>query len=246
MEKSDFRETVFAFNKSDVVASYDLDMDIWHPNRVKMASLLCELLPFNKNANLRMVDLGVGTGYVSYRILETFPNATIIAIDAAELMIEKAKLRLKDYLKQITFKNLTFQSLLEAGETISDIDLVVSTFALHHLYREEKLKLFKYIYSILRPHGWFVNGDVFRTDNAVIEARYRYLHHLGIQQRTKAIKNQEKSQDQISSEYLEKETKDGDHPLLLNDDLQLLSEAGFCAVECFWKEYREAVYGGIK
>ena len=101
-------------------------------------------------------------------------------------------------------------------------------------------------YSILRPHGWFVNGDVFRANSAVIEARYRYLHHLGIQQRTKVIKNQEKSRDQISSEYLEKETKDGDRPLLLNDDLQLLSEAGFCTVECFWKEYREAVYGGIK
>ena len=70
MEKSDFRETVFAFNKSDVVASYDLDMDIWHQNRVKMASVLCELLPFSKNANLRMVDLGVVTVYVSYKILK--------------------------------------------------------------------------------------------------------------------------------------------------------------------------------
>ena len=31
------RETVFAFNNNDIVATYDFDMDVWHPNREKMA-----------------------------------------------------------------------------------------------------------------------------------------------------------------------------------------------------------------
>jgi len=246
MKKDTLRETVYAFNNTDIVATYDIDMDVWHPNRVKMASIVCEVLPFNKTENLRLLDLGVGTGYLSHKIIEAFPNATIVAVDAAELMIEKAKLRLKDHLEQITFQISTFQELPDKINTISHLDAVVSSFALHHLYREEKLRLFQYVHSILKPFGWFVNCDIFKTADAVLEARFRRLHHQGIQERTRRIQHQEKSLDQISSALADKEKKDGDHLLLLMDDLQLLAEAGFRTAECFWKEYREAVYGGIK
>jgi hypothetical protein len=76
MEKSVLRETVYAFNNNDIVATYDFDMDVWHPNRAKMASIVCEILPFDKEGNLKFLDLGVGTGYLSRRIIEAFPHAT--------------------------------------------------------------------------------------------------------------------------------------------------------------------------
>lgn len=246
MKKNMLRETVYAFNNTDIVATYDFDMDVWHPNRTKMALVVCEILPFYTNDNLRILDLGVGTGYLTHKILETFPNARVIAVDAAELMIEKAKLRLKNHLKQITFQTSTFQELPDKEATLSPMDVVVSSFALHHLYKEEKLILFRYIHSILKPNGWFINCDIFKATDTVLEDRFRYLHRLGIQQRIKRIKHQEKSIDQISSELIEKEKKDGDHPLFLMEDMELLKKAGFRTTECFWKEYREAVYGGIK
>ena len=246
MEKTAMRETVYAFNNHDIVDTYDSDMDVWHPNRAKMASIICEILPFHKTASLKFLDLGVGTGYLSHRIIEAFPNATIVAVDAAELMIEKARIRLRDHLQQVTFRLSTFQELPDEEDTLSGLDAVVSSFALHHLYREEKLALFEYIRSILKPNGWFLNCDILRTTDAVLEARFRYLHHLGIHQRLKKIKGMEKPIDRIASELAEKEKKDGDHPLSLTSDLQVLTDAGFRTSECFWKEYREAVYGGIK
>lgn len=246
MKKDTLRETVYAFNNTDTVATYDIDMDVWHPNRVKMASIVCEVLPFDRAEKLSILDLGVGTGYLSQKIIETFPHAKIVAVDAAELMIDKAKLRLKERLEQVAFQISTFQELPDKINTISGLDAVVSSFAIHHLYREEKLRLFQYIHSKLKPHGWFVNCDVFKAADAVLEARFRRLHHQGIQERTRKIKRQEKTLDQISSELTDKEKKDGDHLLFLADDLQLLAESGFRTAECFWKEYREAVYGGIK
>ncbi len=246
MEKDTLRKTVYAFNNVDIVATYDFDMDVWHPNRAKMASIVCEILPFQRTESLNILDLGVGTGYLTHRIIEAFPNAKVMAVDAAELMVEKAKLRLQDHLKQVSFQISTFQELSREGNTFSHLDAVVSSFAFHHLYREEKLMLFRYIHSILKPNGWFVNCDIFKAADPALEARFRYFQYLGIQQRIKRINHQEKSIDQISSELAEKEKKDGDHPLRLTDDLQILEEAGFRTVECFWKEYREAVYGGIK
>ncbi|MCE7912591.1 MAG: class I SAM-dependent methyltransferase [Candidatus Brocadia sp. AMX3] len=246
MKTDTLRETIYAFNNSDTVASYDADMDIWHPNRVKMASIVCEILPFDRTERVRFLDLGAGTGYLSHKLIETFPHATIIAVDAAALMIEKAKVRLHNHLERVTFHVSPFQELPKKLGTLAPVDAVVSSLALHHLYREEKLTLIRYVHSLLRPHGWFVNCDVFKTSDAVLEARFRRLHHQGIQERTRQIRHEEKSLDEISSTLSDKEKKDGDNLLLLMDDLQIIAEAGFRTAECFWKEYREAVYGGIK
>ncbi|MFQ5687733.1 MAG: class I SAM-dependent methyltransferase [Candidatus Scalindua sp.] len=246
MAETTQRETAYAFNNSDIIATYDLDMDVWHPNRDKMISVACEVLPFNRPDNIRILDLGVGTGYFTHKVIEIFPNASVIAIDAAGLMIDKAKLRLKGHLEQITFKTAMFQELPDKEKGLSGIDAVVSAFALHHLLREEKLRLLQYIYSILKPKGWFINCDIFNAVDPALETLFRRLLYKGTQERTLSLKHQEKSLDQITLEYTSKEKRDGDNPLSVTEDMQLLSEAGFRMVDCFWKEYREAVYGGTK
>ncbi len=237
---------MYAFNNSDIISTYDLDMDVWHPNRKKMASIACEILSFDRSENIQVLDLGVGTGYFSQKIIEIFSNVSIVAIDAAEMMIDKAKLRLKGQLGQITFKTATFQELSNKKIDLSGMDAVVSAFALHHLLREEKLRLFQYVHSILKPDGWFINCDIFNATDPAIEALFRHLLYKGTKERTLSMKHQEKSLEYISTEYTAKEKRDGDNPLSITEETQLLAEAGFRMVDCFWKEYREAVYGGIK
>ena len=246
MSENDQRDTAYAFNNNDIIATYDLDMDVWHPNRKHMALIACEILLFDSSENIRILDLGVGTGYLTHKIVEKFSNATVVAIDAAEMMIDKAKIRLKDKLGQITFKTTTFQELPDKVKDVAELDAVVSAFALHHLQREEKLKLFQYIHSVLKPGGWFVNCDIFNAIDPANEALYRRLLYKGTQERSRSLKHEEKSLDYIASEYTSKEKRDGDHPLSITEETQLLTEAGFRMVDCFWKEYREAVYGGTK
>ena len=246
MSENSQRETLYAFNNSDIIATYDLDMDVWHPNRKHMASIACEILPFDRSENIQILDLGVGTGYLTHKIIEMFPNTSVVAIDAARMMIDKAKIRLKEQLGQITFKVASFQELPDKVKDITGLDAVVSAFALHHLLREEKLKLFRYVHSILKPDGWFINCDIFNAVDPAVEALYRRLLYKGTQERTRSLKHQEKSLDYIASEYTSKEKRDGDNPLSITEETQLLTEAGFRMVDCFWKEYREAVYGGTK
>ena len=245
MEAEVLQPTPYAFNTAETVATYDLDMEVWHPNRAKMASVVCEVLPFQNTTTLRFLDLGAGTGYLSHRVLERFPYATAIAVDAADLMLEKARARLQRYSERVTFRVATFQELPDKAGDLSGLDAVVSSLALHHLFEEEKLALFRYIRSILKPYGWFVNCDIIRTADAVLEARYRRLHHEGIRERMMRLRHQDVTLDGVSAVLTAKEQKDGDRPLLLADDLHFIKEAGFRTAECFWKEYREAVYGGI-
>lgn len=56
MKRDALRETVYAFNNTDIVATYDIGMDVWHPNRVKMASTVCELLPFDRVEKLSILE----------------------------------------------------------------------------------------------------------------------------------------------------------------------------------------------
>ena len=180
-------------------------VNIWHQLPAKYY-LLIDL------KKIQILDLGVGTGYLTHKIIEMFPNTSVVAIDAAGMMIDKAKIRLKAQLEQITFKISTFQELPDKGKDITGPDAVVSAFALHHLLREEKLKLFQYVHSILKPEGWFINCDIFNAVDPANEALYRRLLYKGTQERSRSRKNQEKSLDYIASEYTSKEKRDGDNP----------------------------------
>ena len=91
-----------------------------------------------------------------------------------------------------------------------------------------------------------MNADIIYSPHKEIEERYQHLRQAGIQQRLRTQRHKEKSLADIAAELAEVEQKDGDQPLSLNVDLSLLRQAGFRAVDCFWKETREAVWGANK
>jgi tRNA (cmo5U34)-methyltransferase len=106
-----------------------------------------------------ILELGVGTGLTSKRVLEAHPLAHLVGIDESEAMLAAADIpgdlrvsRLEDPLPEGPF------------------DLVVSCLAVHHLDAEGKRDLFRRIAGVLRPGGRFVLADVVvpkRPDDAV-------------------------------------------------------------------------------
>ena len=63
-------DSVEAYDLPERVRTYDADMDIMHPLRGKMIEVALEILPFQQSQPLRTLDLGVGTGVFSKRLLE--------------------------------------------------------------------------------------------------------------------------------------------------------------------------------
>ena len=96
-----------------------------------------------------ILELGVGTGMTSKRVLEAHPLAHLVGIDESEAMLAAADIagdlrvsRLEDPLPEGPF------------------DLVVSCLAVHHLDAEGKQDLFRRIAEVLRPGGRLVLTDV--------------------------------------------------------------------------------------
>jgi len=97
-----------------------------------------------------ILELGVGTGETSRRVLAVHPGARLVGIDASAEMLAEAGLpgaelpvaRLEDPLPDGPF------------------DLVVSCLAVHHLDAAGKGDLFRRVAAVLAERGRFVLGDV--------------------------------------------------------------------------------------
>ena len=240
------RRSIDTYNLGKRVAAYDADMDIWHPRRSKMVEIALEVLPFESDAELVGLDLGIGTGYFTERFLEAFPQAKVHAVDGAKTMIDFAKTRLGDRGTLVSFHVGDFRELEQLTAGVKSFDVVFSSYALHHLTRDEKASVVRAAVSLLRPGGWFVNADIVVAATPGVEKRIQEIRVKGIVERARGVDPRFADYEATRRFIDELEAKEGDQPLTLTDDLQVLRDAGLRDVAVYWLEYREAVTGGRK
>ena len=108
--------SIHAYDLPARVISYDADMDIMHPKRIKMVEIALEVLPLESASHFTALELGVGTGFFTGKFLEKYPNAKVIGIDGARSMIDLARVRLGDLAERAEFRIGDFQVL---GQLIS-------------------------------------------------------------------------------------------------------------------------------
>jgi tRNA (cmo5U34)-methyltransferase len=99
-----------------------------------------------------ILELGIGTGETTRRILATRPDARLVAIDSSEEMLGRAR----EAFPHADLRLARLQDPLPEGP----FDLVVSALAVHHLDGPGKQDLFRRIAAVLDPGGTFVLADV--------------------------------------------------------------------------------------
>ncbi len=105
----------------------------------------------------RVLELGVGTGETSRRIIGLHPEAEVVGIDESVEMLAAAS-------ADVAAADLRV-SRLEDPLPEGNFDLVVSALAVHHLDGAGKADLFARVADRLRPGGRFVLGDVVVPDD---------------------------------------------------------------------------------
>jgi tRNA (cmo5U34)-methyltransferase len=99
-----------------------------------------------------VLELGIGTGETTRRVLSRHPGATLTAIDSSPEMLERARAAFPE----ADLRHARLEDPLPPGP----YDLVVSALAVHHLDAAGKRDLFGRIADVLRPGGRFVLADV--------------------------------------------------------------------------------------
>jgi tRNA (cmo5U34)-methyltransferase len=239
-------QSIAAYDVSQRVKTYDADMELMHPNRSKMVQVAIEVLPFARTAALRVIDLGIGTGYFTERFLNHFPNSRVLGIDGAQAMVELAKERLRALVSRIEFVIGDFRNLQQLVPGVGTIDLVFSAYALHHLSRPDKETVLSQVVELLVAGGWFINADLIVADSPDLESRLQELRVLGIVARAAGLDSRFADSASTRRFLADLEKNERDQPLTFAEDLVILRSSGLKNVSAFWLEYRELVSGGQK
>ena len=239
-------DSIEAYGAPERVQKYDADMDIMHPLRHKMIGIALDVLPFDPLDDLNVLDLGVGTGAFALRILERYPNSTVVAIDGSPSMLELAKARLHEYEQRIQYVVADFTSIPAANLVPDTFDVVISSYALHHLDAQEKLAALKAIVPAIKPGGWVLNADIVVADHPLVEQRIQQIRVEAVSERAPADDKRFADPATTRAHLDQLEANEQDQPLTLTEDLRILREAGIENAEVFWKELRESVVGGWK
>jgi tRNA (cmo5U34)-methyltransferase len=214
---------------------YDPGIEAIVPRYDELHDAILNAPPHDRDAPIRALELGAGTGEHTAKLLTRFPESTVVAIYHSERMLAEADRKLETFGDRATIKQGAFPD--DYPDATDEYDLVVSSLAVHHLDDADKRALFDAIREALSPGGWFLNGDVIRFEADHLEELSGEM-----------IRNWVRSKGWEEKEFMEvwKAGDDYDDPSTLTDQLVWLRESGFDAVTSIWQYYNFAVYGGRK
>jgi tRNA (cmo5U34)-methyltransferase len=220
-----------AFDAS--VDYYDDWMRVALPSYDGIFAAALEQIPFEKNASIRVLDLGAGTGLFSWHVLEKYPAAMFTLCDVAPKMMEIARQRFAPYPGQFNYLTEDYRQIASNQK----FDLVISSLSIHHLPDEGKRALFARINSLLDDGGLFINIDQVWGPTEYWQTRYW-------DQWLKKVRRSSASEDQIAASVQRR--REYDHEATLADQLQWLGQAGFSQVDCVYKHAFIGVFCALK
>lgn len=187
-----------------------------YPRRAEGEGALLEQVPGDAR---RVLDLGTGGGRLLGLLSHDRPGIVGVGLDFSKPMLQAAHERFADD-RRIT---LMEHDLAEPLPALGRFDVVVSSFAIHHLEHERKRSLYGEVLDLLEPGGVFANLE--HVASPTHRLHLAFFAAIG-----------EPLEDADPSDRL------------LGVEIQLgwLRELGFDDVDCYWKWLEMALLIGVK
>ena len=187
------------------------------PHRAEGVGVLVELLP---PGPLRVLDLGTGDGYLMGVVRQERSGVTGIACDFSDEMLDHARARFGATSDVDVVRHDLDDPLPDVW---GEFDVVVSSFAIHHVFDDRKRALYGEVFTHLVPGGVFFNLEHVASPSP--ELHLEFLTAIG----------------------KTPETDDPSNKLApISSHLAWLDDQGFRDAECFWKWRELAVVSGTR
>ena len=206
---------------------YDAEIVRIVPYYEEMLEAAVLSLPFHPESEVKVVDLGTGTGIFAWRVRHRYPRCHLLCVDMTEEMLAVARQRFGPG-QGIEFLHKDFYHL----ELPPERDAVVSSLALHHLITDDDKKAFyRKVFECLKEGGVFVTADAVLSSDDWMEDLYmrRWREFMALSLKDAEIES-----------ILERYRREDSLPHLM-DQLRWLSEVGFSKVDVVWKRFMGAV-----
>ena len=200
------------------------------PQYKKQNEIIYELLPDDPEEQLRVLDLGCGTGILSELVLRKLPNAYVVGFDFRPKIREAYEKNLASYRGryELMLGDYRFDPI---G---SNYNIVLAGLTLQHLTWGERKDFYKLIYSILNSNGVFILNDI------IIDEDWdtRKLQYSSWKE---FIASNGEDPEFWYDKHMTK-----DYPVTLNDHFQWLEQAGFSKMDCYWRFHNFAITMAMK
>lgn len=114
---------------------------------------ILEFLPVK--ADMKILDLGTGSGYLSFPIAKEYPNISIIGLDIVEKALEANRFKAKEE----NIRNISFVTYdgIDFPFADNEFDMVISRYALHHF--PDIQKSISEVSRVIKSEGFLFISD---------------------------------------------------------------------------------------
>lgn len=190
-----------------------------------------KLIIANIDAPKRVLDLGAGTGLLSYYWYKECPSAEYVLVDIADEMLEISKKRFAG-IDRVQHKVLDYSKELPEG----NFDAIISALSIHHLEDAQKEELFKRIYNKLPTGGVLANYDQFRAGTANMNRWFDSYWEKQLLASGLTVRDIE----------LWKERRKLDKECSVEAEMEMLYKCNFSEVKCLYSYHKFSVIVAIK
>ncbi|MFY1638077.1 class I SAM-dependent methyltransferase [Solwaraspora sp. WMMB335] len=143
-----------------LLASWDAQQTGYLPRREERFAVMARTIGEVIGDSFVALDLGCGPGSLSQRILTAYPGATAVAVDSDPLLLELGRQTLARYAERLHLIDADLRDPHWHHRLgVENVDVVVSTTALHWLDPGTLYAVYRRAADLLRPGGLLLNGD---------------------------------------------------------------------------------------
>lgn len=190
-----------------------------------------KLIVSNIDEPKSVLDLGAGTGLLTYYWFKECRNAEYVLVDIADEMLDISRKRFAG-LANIHHQVLDYTVQFPVGK----FDTIISALSIHHLDDIQKNKLFQRVYETLPVGGVFVNYDQFCAGTPMMDKWFdsyweKQLYRSGLTDRDIELWKERRKLDKECS---------------VDKEICMLRKNSFSAVKCLYSYHKFSVVIAVK
>lgn len=231
------------WKRDDVASAFLNERSHFIPDRPRQLEVLLRVVRSAERTPARILDLGAGDGILLASLLEAFPEASGMAVDFSPVMLDQARRRLAAFGNRAAVAEADLSSPDWLCAVEPPFDAIVSGLAIHHLTDDRKRTLYREVFGLLCPGGTFLNCEHVASRGPSGEQMFEdaMSEHLW---RRRTERGENVSLDQVRAEFAKRPDRADNILALVEDQCDWLRAIGFQDVDCFWKYFELAIFGG--
>ena len=167
------------WNSRTYVTRWAERQDEREAQREDVFDLMAETIPYDREAAIKILDVGAGYGALTQFMLSHFPNATGVCQDGSEEMAKLGRKRMKDFKGRFQYVLSDFAKPGWSRKSKGPFEAVVSSIAIHNVRSPETIKaIYEETFSVVKKGGCFLNFDRMRPS---LKQQLEWLREAGFE-----------------------------------------------------------------